>query len=71
MMQSKIYHVVKKNIDGAYLLDKRDTHIYSSYSEQDARYVFNDKVSNKQCHEVYTLFIELPGTKYLHVLCER
>lgn len=32
--------------------------------------VFNDMVSNKQCQEVYTLFIELPGTRYLHVLCE-
>jgi len=66
-----IYHVIKKNIDGAYLLDKRNDIIYTDTVESDAREIFNNRVANKSKGEVYNLVMEVKGQKYLHILCER
>lgn len=66
-----IYHVIKKNIDGAYLLDKRNDIIYTDTVESDAREIFNNRVANKSKGEVYNLVMEVKGQKYLRILCER
>lgn len=66
-----IYHVIKKNIDGAYLLDKRNDIIYTDTVESDAREIFNNRIINKSKGEIYDLVMEVRGQKYLHILCER
>lgn len=66
-----VYHVIKKNIDGAYLLDKRNDIIYTDTVESDARDIFNSRVANKLKCEIYDLVMEVKGQKYLRILCER
>ncbi len=66
-----VYHVIKKNVDGAYLLDNRNDIIYTDTIEQDAREIFNNRVINKSKSEIYDLVMEIKGQKYLHILCER
>lgn len=66
-----VYHVIKKNIDGAYLLDKRNDIIYTDTVESDAREIFNNRIINKSKGEIYDLVMEVRGQKYLHILCER
>lgn len=66
-----VYHVVRKNVEGAYLLDKRNDVIYTDTVEDAARDIFNSRVRNKQKGEVYVLFAETKGCKLLDVLCER
>jgi hypothetical protein len=66
-----VYHVIKKNVDGAYLLDKRNDIIYTDTIEQDAREIFNNRVINKSKSEIYDLVMEIKGQKYLRILCER
>lgn len=66
-----VYHVIKKNVDGAYLLDKRNDIIYTDNVESDARDIFNSRVANKLKGETYNLVMEVKGQKYLHILCER
>lgn len=66
-----VYHVIKKNVDGAYLLDRRNDIIYTDTVECDARDVFNDLVASKQRGETYDLIMEIKGQRYLHILCER
>ena len=71
MPASVVYHVIKKNIDGAYLLDKRNDIIYTDTLKGDAQEIFNSRVSSKQKGEVYDLVAETRGQKYLQILCER
>lgn len=71
MSASVVYHVIKKNIDGAYLLDKRNDIIYTDTLKGDAQEIFNSRVSSKQKGEVYDLVAETRGQKYLQILCER
>lgn len=66
-----VYHVIKKNVDGAYLLDKRNDIIYTDTVESDAREIFNNRIINKSKGEIYDLVMEVRGQKYLHILCER
>lgn len=66
-----VYHVIKKNVDGAYLLDKRNDIIYTDTIEHDAREIFNNRIINKSKGEIYDLVMEVRGQKYLHILCER
>lgn len=71
MSVKTVYHVVRKNVEGAYLLDKRNDIIYTDTVEDAARDIFNSRVRNKQKDEVYVLFAEIKGRKLLDVLCER
>lgn len=71
MPASVVYHVIKKNIDGAYLLDKRNDIIYTDTVKDDAKEIFDNRVSSKQKGEVYDLVAETRGQKYLQILCER
>lgn len=66
-----VYHVVRKNVEGAYLLDKRNDVIYTDTIENDARDIFNRRVSNKKKGEVYVLFAKTNSCKLLDILCER
>lgn len=66
-----VYHVVRKNVEGAYLLDKRNDVIYTDTIENDARDIFNSRVSNKKKGEVYVLFAKTNNCKLLDILCER
>jgi len=70
-MSDVLYHIVKKNIEGAYLLDKRNDIIYTDSIECDARDIFNKRVADKQKGETYVLFAETKGDKFLNILCER
>jgi hypothetical protein len=71
MSAKVVYHVVRKNVEGAYLLDRRNDIIYTDTIEDAARDIFNSRVRNKQKGEVYVLFAEIKGCKLLDVLCER
>lgn len=66
-----IYHVIRKKVDGAYLLDKRNDIIYTDTIEEDAREIFNHRIANKQKGETYDLVMEIKGQRYLQILCER
>lgn len=70
-MADTVYHVVKKNVEGAYLLDKRNDIIYTDTIESDALEIFNSRVANKQKGDVYVLFEKTGGSKVLNILCER
>lgn len=71
-MKEKVYHVFRKNVEGAYLLDnKKNDLIYTDTIEKDAWEVFNDRVKNKKDKETYVLFSVVPGERYLQILCER
>ena len=70
-MSSTVYCVIKKNIDGAYLLDKRNDIVYTDTVKDDAQKIFDSRVSNKQKCEVYDLVVETKGQKYLQILCEK
>lgn len=70
-MADTVYHVVKKNVEGAYLLDKRNDIIYTDTIESDALEIFNRRVANKQKGDVYVLFEKTSGSKVLNILCER
>ena len=71
MSDEDVYHVVRKNVEDAYLLDKRNDVIYTDTIENDARDIFNRRVSNKKKGEVYVLFAATKGCKLLDILCER
>ena len=71
MSAEVVYHVVRKNVEGAYLLDKRNDVIYTDTIENDARDIFNCRVSNKKKGEVYVLFAATKVCKLLDILCER
>ena len=71
MSAEVVYHVVRKNVEGAYLLDKRNDVIYTDTIENDARDIFNRRVSNKKKGEVYVLFAATKDCKLLDILCER
>ena len=71
MSAEVVYHVVRKNVEGAYLLDKRNDVIYTDTIENDARDIFNRRVSNKKKGEVYVLFAATKSCKLLDILCER
>lgn len=66
-----IYHVIRKKVDGAYLLDSRNDIIYTDAIKEGAQEAFNDCISHKQKGETYDLVIEIKGQRYLQILCER
>ena len=66
-----IYHIVKKNVDGAYLLDKRNTALLSTCDFSLAESSFNDLILTKSKNEVYTFFSEVRGKRYLQIILER
>lgn len=66
-----VYHIVKKNVDGAYLLDKRNTVLLSTYDFNLAESSFNDLILHKSKNEVYTFFSEVRGKRYLQIILER
>lgn len=66
-----VYHIVKKNVDGAYLLDKRNTALLSTHDFSLAESSFNDLTLHKSKNEVYTLFSEVLGKRYLQIILER
>lgn len=66
-----IYHVIRKKVDGAYLLDNRNDIIYTDTIEEDAREIFNHCIANKQKGETYDLVMEIKCQRYLQILCER
>lgn len=70
-MTDIIYHIVKKNVDGAYLLDKRNTVLLSTYDLSLAESSFNDLLLHKSNNEVYTFFSEVSGKRYLQIILER
>ena len=65
-----IQHVVRKNVEGAYLLDKRSDIIYTDTIEQDAREIVNNRIANRKKGETYVLFAETKGCKALNILRE-
>jgi hypothetical protein len=71
MSTEVIYYIVRKNVEGAYLLDKRNDIIYTDTIECDAKEIFNDKIKSKQENEIYVLFSKEKDDKYLNILCER
>jgi hypothetical protein len=64
-----VYHVVCKNVDGAYLLDKRNDIIYTGTCKDDAWDIFNNCITNKQKGKAYVLFAETRGCRLLKILC--
>jgi hypothetical protein len=67
-----IYHVFRKNVDGIYLLDKRNDVIYTDTIYKDAEEIFWKRVNNKvNPNETYVLFAEIPGRRYLQIMSER
>jgi hypothetical protein len=67
-----IYHVFRKNVDGIYLLDKRNDVIYTDTIYKDAEEIFWKRVNNKvNPNETYVLFAEIPGRRYLQIMLER
>ena len=71
MLNNITYHVVKRNVDGAYLLDSRNEAIYSGNSKDEAFDVFNKRVQSKQKGDTYVLFEEVEGVRFLNILRER
>ena len=67
-----IYHVFRKNVDGIYLLDKRNDVIYTDTIYKDAEEIFWKRVNNKvNSNETYVLFAQVPGRRYLQIMLER
>ena len=67
-----IYHVLHKNVDGIYLLDKRNDVIYTDTIYKDAEEIFWKRVNNKvNSNETYVLFAQVPGRRYLQIMLER
>lgn len=67
-----IYHVFRKNVDGIYLLDKRNDVIYTDTIYKDAEEIFWKRVNNKvNSNETYVLFAQVPGRRYLQIILER
>ena len=67
-----IYHVFRKNVDGIYLLDKRNDVIYTDTVYKDAEEIFWARVNNKSnSNETYVLFAQVPGKRYLQIMLER
>ena len=67
-----IYHVFRKNVDGIYLLDKRNDVIYTDTIYKDAEEIFWHRVNNKvNPNDTYVLFAQVPGRRYLQIMLER
>jgi hypothetical protein len=67
-----VYHVFRKNVDGIYLLDKRNDVIYTDTIYKDAEEIFWKRVNNKvNSNETYVLFAQVPGRRYLQIMLER
>ena len=71
MLNNITYHVVKRKVDGAYLLDKRNETVYSGNSKDDAFEVFNKYIQSKQKCDTYVLFEKVEGVRFLNILREQ
>ena len=71
---SEEYFVVRKNMQGIYLLDDRNDIMLKTYSMDDALAMFNSCVSNKNSDkETYTVFSRVVPSqdRFLHLLGEK
>ena len=68
---SKVYYVVRKNADGAYLLtDKNDMYL-KTIDKELAVWTFSCLVNDKHRNERFVLFSQEGDSRYLQILCER
>ena len=49
-----MYYVIRKNVEGIYLLDSRNTVIEKTSDKDAAKKVFDEILSNKKASERYT-----------------
>ena len=66
-----MYYIVKKNIDGVYLMDARNDRIYSTDDYDSAINKFNEIMNSKSRGSTYSLFKKDESTRYLTVIIER
>lgn len=67
----KEYYVVKKNMQGVYLLDTRNNLYYAGKDSQMAWSIYKGALSHKKDKEVYTIFTKTASDKFLTVLNEK
>lgn len=66
-----MYYIVKKNMDGVYLMDARNDRIYSTDDYDSAINKFNEIMESKSRGSTYSLFKKDDTTRYLTVIIER
>lgn len=65
------YYVIRKNVAGVYLKDYRNEKLLTTSHKDIAKKLFDSFVSEKNANETYVIFAEIPGRKYLDIICER
>lgn len=68
------YYVIKKNVNGEYLLSDKNEIIMQSYVNKNACWItFIDEVLNRKSKSDKFVLCEKPDNskKYIHILCEQ
>lgn len=66
-----MYYVIRKNVEGIYLLDNRNTVIEKTSDKDTAKKVFDEIISNKKASERYVMFNKPENDHRLQICWER
>lgn len=67
-MDDAIYYIVKKNMDGVYLLDKRNEVIISSNNYDIVKDMYDRLIINNPSFNKYIMFYKKSNEKFLHMI---
>ena len=70
MADKVVYHIIKKNVEGAYLLDKKNSILYSGTDLVDATKEFINFLSDTKKGDTFVLVSQTNDEKYLHILSQ-
>lgn len=66
-----MYYVIRKNVEGIYLLDSRNVVIEKTQDKDIAKKVFDEVISNKKANERYVMFNKPENGHRLQICWER
>lgn len=66
-----MYYVIRKNVEGIYLLDSRNVVIEKTQDKDIAKKVFDEVISNKKVNERYVMFNKPENDHRLQICWER
>ena len=70
MADKVVYHIIKKNVEGAYLLDKKNSLLYSGTDLVNTTKEFINLLSDKNKGDTFVLVSQTNDEKYLHILSQ-
>ena len=66
-----MYYVIRKNVEGVYLLDNRNEILEKTSDKLHAENAFSAYILNKQKNERYVMCEKQDSDRRIHIICER